>query len=282
MAPVAVLKESGNGKVVLPLQTAKLDRLLETGYTLPEVFVAKGRDGKTDIWGTIHRPSNFDPTKKYPVIEYIYAGPHDSFVDKNFVIRNRFDRLKEMGFIVVYIDGMGTDNRSKEFQDVCWRNLKDAGFPDRILWMKAAASVYPEMDIDKVGIYGYSAGGQSAMGALLFYPEFYKVAVALCGCHDNRMDKIWWNEQWMGYPIGPWYGESSNVDNAHKLQGDLLLINGELDDNVDPASTLQVVSELVKHNKQFEQLYLPGHNHNLGSEYITRRIYEFFYRKCRN
>lgn len=282
MAPVAVLKESGSGKVVLPLQTAKLDRLLETGYTLPEVFVAKGRDGKTDIWGTIHRPSNFDPTKKYPVIEYIYAGPHDSFVDKNFVIRNRFDRLKEMGFIVVYIDGMGTDNRSKEFQDVCWRNLKDAGFPDRILWMKAAASVYPEMDIDKVGIYGYSAGGQSAMGALLFYPEFYKVAVALCGCHDNRMDKIWWNEQWMGYPIGPWYGESSNVDNAHKLQGDLLLINGELDDNVDPASTLQVVSELVKHNKQFEQLYLPGHNHNLGSEYITRRIYEFFYRKCRN
>ena len=282
MAPVAVLKESGSGKVVLPLQTAKLDRLLETGYTLPEVFVAKGRDGKTDIWGTIHRPSNFDPAKKYPVIEYIYAGPHDSFVDKNFVIRNRFDRLKEMGFIVVYIDGMGTDNRSKEFQDVCWRNLKDAGFPDRILWMKAAASVYPEMDIDKVGIYGYSAGGQSAMGALLFYPEFYKVAVALCGCHDNRMDKIWWNEQWMGYPIGPWYGESSNVDNAHKLQGDLLLINGELDDNVDPASTLQVVSELVKHNKQFEQLYLPGHNHNLGSEYITRRIYEFFYRKCRN
>ena len=282
MAPVAVLKESGSGKVVLPLQTAKLDRLLETGYTLPEVFVAKGRDGKTDIWGTIYRPSNFDPTKKYPVIEYIYAGPHDSFVDKNFVIRNRFDRLKEMGFIVVYIDGMGTDNRSKEFQDVCWRNLKDAGFPDRILWMKAAASVYPEMDIDKVGVYGYSAGGQSAMGALLFYPEFYKVAVALCGCHDNRMDKIWWNEQWMGYPIGPWYGESSNVDNAHKLQGDLLLINGELDDNVDPASTLQVVSELVKHNKQFEQLYLPGHNHNLGSEYITRRIYEFFYRKCRN
>ena len=282
MAPVAVLKESGSGKVVLPLQTAKLDRLLETGYTLPEVFVAKGRDGKTDIWGTIYRPSNYDPSKKYPVIEYIYAGPHDSFVDKNFVIRNRFDRLKEMGFIVVYIDGMGTDNRSKEFQDVCWRNLKDAGFPDRILWMKAAASVYPEMDIDKVGIYGYSAGGQSAMGALLFYPEFYKVAVALCGCHDNRMDKIWWNEQWMGYPIGPWYGESSNVDNAHKLQGDLLLINGELDDNVDPASTLQVVSELVKHNKQFEQLYLPGHNHNLGSEYITRRIYEFFYRKCRN
>ena len=282
MAPVAVLKESGSGKVVLPLQTAKLDRLLETGYTLPEVFVAKGRDGKTDIWGTIHRPSNYDPSKKYPVIEYIYAGPHDSFVDKNYVIRNRFDRLKEMGFIVVYIDGMGTDNRSKEFQDVCWRNLKDAGFPDRILWMKAAASVYPEMDIDKVGIYGYSAGGQSAMGALLFYPEFYKVAVALCGCHDNRMDKIWWNEQWMGYPIGPWYGESSNVDNAHKLQGDLLLINGELDDNVDPASTLQVVSELVKHNKQFEQLYLPGHNHNLGSEYITRRIYEFFYRKCRN
>lgn len=282
MPQISLLKSVDSANEIMVLQECSIERLLETGYTLPEVFVAKARDGKTDIWGTIYRPSNFNPDNKYPVIEYIYAGPHDSFVDKSFIVRNRFDRLKEMGYIIVCIDGMGTDNRSKEFQDVCWRNLKDAGFPDRILWMKAAAEVYPEMDIDKVGIYGYSAGGQSAMGALLFYPEFYKVAVSLCGCHDNRMDKIWWNEQWMGYPVGPWYGESSNVDNASKLQGDLLLINGEMDDNVDPASTLQVVAELVRHNKQFEQLYLPGHNHNLGSEYITRRIYEFFYRKCRD
>lgn len=279
--PVTLLRRASDGKVLMTLASADISALLGRGYTPPQVFVAKGRDGKTDIWGTIHRPSNFNPERRYPVVEYIYAGPHDSFVDKSFVERNRFDRLKEMGFIVVCIDGMGTDNRSKDFQDVCWRNLKDAGFDDRILWMKAAATIYPEMDITNVGIYGYSAGGQSAMGALLFHPEFYKVAVSLCGCHDNRMDKIWWNEQWMGYPVGPWYSESSNVDNAYRLQGSLLLINGEMDDNVDPASTLQVVAELVKHEKEFEQLYLPGHNHNLGSEYITKRIYEFFYRKLR-
>ena len=133
------------------------------------------------------------------------------------------------------------------------------------------------MDISNVGVYGYSAGGQSTLAALLFYPEFYKVGVALCGCHDNRMDKIWWNEQWMGYPIGPWYSENSNVDNAWRLQGDLLLINGELDDNVDPASTLQVVKALIKADKDFEQLYLPGYTHNLGDDYVTRKVFEFFY-----
>ena len=176
---------------------------------------------------------------------------------------------------------MGTDNRSKSFQDVCYRNLKDAGFPDRILWMQAAAKKYKSLDLSNVGIYGYSAGGQNTLAALLFHPEFYKVGVALCGCHDNRMDKIWWNEQWMGYPIGPWYGENSNVDNAWRLEGKLFIINGEIDDNVDPASSLQVASELIKHNKHFEQLYLPGFTHNLGSEYITKTMFEFFYRNIK-
>lgn len=143
--------------------------------------------------------------------------------------------------------------------------------------MQAAAKKYRHMDISNVGVYGYSAGGQSTLAALLFYPEFYKVGVALCGCHDNRMDKIWWNEQWMGYPIGPWYSENSNVDNAWRLQGDLLLINGEIDDNVDPASTLQVVKALIKADKDFEQLYLPGYTHNLGDDYVTRKVFEFFY-----
>ena len=248
---------------------------------MPEVFCAKGRDGVTDIWGTIYRPFKFNPKKKYPVVEYIYAGPHDSHVTKDFYGPMRFSRLLELGFIVVTIDGMGTDNRSKSFQDVAWRNLKDAGFPDRILWMQAAAEKYKYMDLSKVGIYGYSAGGQNAMAALLFHPEFYKVGVALCGCHDNRMDKIWWNEQWMGYPVGPWYGESSNVDNAWRLEGKLFLVNGEVDDNVDPASTLQVVSELIKHEKDFEQLYVPGYSHNLGADWITRRVFEFFWKNCR-
>ena len=277
-----VLRDAKDGKVLTVIQKQDISEVLGEGFTMPEVFTAKGRDGVTDIWGTIYRPFKFNPEKEYPVVEYIYAGPHDSHVDKNFMAYPpRFYRLLELGFIVVTIDGMGTDNRSKSFQDVAWHNLKDAGFPDRILWMQAAAKRYKYMNLDKVGIYGYSAGGQNAMAALLFHPEFYKVAVALCGCHDNRMDKIWWNEQWMGYPIGPWYGESSNVDNAWRLEGKLLLINGEMDDNVDPASTLQVVSELIKHNKDFEQLYIPGYSHNLGADWITRRIYEFLYRNCR-
>ena len=279
---VSVLRSAADGRPLLKLQEMDIAELLKDGFTMPEVFCAKGRDGETDIWGTIWRPFNFNPRKKYPVVEYIYSGPHDSHVDKNFPSAPpRFSRLLELGFIVVCIDGMGTDNRSKSFQDVAWRNLKDAGFPDRILWIQAAQQKYKYMDTSKMGIYGYSAGGQNAMAALLFHPEFYKVGVALCGCHDNRMDKIWWNEQWMGYPIGPWYGENSNVDNAWRLEGKLFLINGELDDNVDPASTLQVISELIKHEKDFEQLYLPGYSHNLGAAWINRRVFEFFWRHCK-
>ena len=279
MEPVSVLRSAKDGSVLMELGKADISELQKFGWSRPEVFSAKGRDGKTDIWGTIYRPSNYNPKKRYPVVEYIYAGPHDAHVTKDFAAYMRFSKLVEMGFIVVTIDGMGTANRSKAFHDFCWRDLKDGGFPDRILWMKAAGAKYSSMDISRgVGIYGYSAGGQNAMGALLFHGDFYKNAVALCGCHDNRMDKIWWNEQWMGYPVGPWYGESSNVDNAHKLTGNLLLINGELDDNVDPASTLQVVDALVKAGKDFEQLYLPGHGHSLGSDYVTRRVFEFLYR----
>ena len=278
----SVLRSAKDGSVLMEIQKEDISDLLKEGFTMPEVFVAKGRDGVTDIWGTIWRPAHFKPGKKYPVVEYIYAGPHDSHVDKNFMgYPPRFLRLTQLGFIVVCIDGMGTDNRSKSFQDVAWRNLKDAGFPDRILWMKAAAAKYKYMDLSKVGIYGYSAGGQNTLAALLFHPEFYKVGVALCGCHDNRMDKIWWNEQWMGYPVGPWYGENSNVDNAHLLEGKLFIINGEIDDNVDPASSLQVVAELVKHNKDFEQLYVPGYSHTLGADWIPRRVFEFFWRNCR-
>ena len=276
----SVVRSSADGKVLIRLQKQEIDGMLKAGYILPEVFHAKGRDGKTDIWGNIYRPSNLDPGKKYPVVEYIYSGPHDSFVNKDFSTYERFSHLVEMGFIVVTIDGMGTDNRSKSFQDVAYRNLKDAGFPDRILWIKAAQKKYPYMDTTNMGIYGYSAGGQNALSALLFHNDFYKVSVALCGCHDNRMDKIWWNEQWMGWPIGPWYSENSNVDNAWRMEGKLFLINGEMDDNVDPASTLQVVSELVKHGKDFEQLYLPGHTHDLGSEYLKKRTFRFFYRNC--
>ncbi|MEA1887989.1 MAG: DPP IV N-terminal domain-containing protein [Bacteroidota bacterium] len=275
--PVSVLRKTATGAEVMELEEADISALVKEGWRAPEVFVAKGRDGETDIWGIIIRPVDFAPSKKYPVIEYIYAGPHSSFVPKSFrPYLGNMHSLAELGFILVQIDGMGTSNRSKEFHDVCWKNIKDAGFPDRILWMKAAAEKYPEMDISRVGIYGTSAGGQNSTGALLFHPEFYKVGVSSCGCHDNRMDKIWWNEQWMGWPVGPEYAESSNVVNAHRLEGKLLLINGEMDNNVDPASTEQVVDALIKANKDFDYLFVPGMRHSSGGDYGEHKRRDFF------
>lgn len=275
-APETVLRRVSDGSVVMNLEKADISELKETGWKAPEVFMSKGRDDKTDIWGIIVRPSNFNSNNKYPVIEYIYAGPHSSFVPKTFRAYQSMQSLAELGFIVVQCDGMGTSNRSKAFHDVCWQNLGDAGFPDRIKWITAASEKYSNMDISKVGIYGTSAGGQSSAGAVLFHPEFYTVAVSSCGCHDNRMDKIWWNEQWMGYPIGPHYSRSSNVDNAHLLQGKLMLIVGEMDKNVDPASTYQVVDALIKANKDFDLLVVPGMGHSSGGKYGEHKRRDFF------
>lgn len=276
--PITVLRDGLTGKVLLELEKADVSKALAQGWSFPEVFVSKGRDGETDIWGIIKRPRDFDPNKKYPVIEYIYAGPHGSFVPKSFSIGQgmRPSALTELGFIVVQIDGMGTFNRSKKFHDVSWKNLKDAGFPDRILWMEAVNKKYPSIDITRVGIYGNSAGGQNTLGGLLFHPEFYKVGVSSCGCHDNRMDKIWWNEQWMGYPIGKEYAESSNVDNAYRLRGKLLLIVGELDDNVDPSTTLQVINALKIANKDFDYIMVPGMGHSIGDDWVERKRRDFF------
>jgi dipeptidyl aminopeptidase/acylaminoacyl peptidase len=274
--PVTELRSGADGSLVMAIETADLTELKAAGWKPPEPFVAKGRDGTTDIYGVIYRPTNFDASKKYPVVENIYAGPHSSFVPKSFSAYNQMQALAEVGFIVVQIDGMGTSNRSKAFHDVAWQNLKDAGFPDRILWHKAVAAKYPYYDITRVGIYGTSAGGQNSLGGLLFHPDFYKAAVSSVGCHDNRMDKIWWNEQWMGWPIAQHYAESSNVDNAYRLQGKVLLVVGELDQNVDPSSTMQVVNQLIKHNKEFDLLVIPGAGHGSGGAYGDHKRYDFF------
>ncbi|HTB15245.1 MAG TPA: DPP IV N-terminal domain-containing protein [Bryobacteraceae bacterium] len=273
-APISQLRRTDDQKALGEVERGDLKPLLDAGWKAPEVFSAVGRDGKTEIWGIIQWPANFDASKKYPVIESIYAGPQGSFVPKTFSAL--VQPLNELGFIVVQIDGMGTTNRSKAFHDVAWKNLGDAGFADRILWHKAAAAKYPAYDITRVGIFGTSAGGQNSMGALLFHPEFYKVAVSNSGCHDNRMDKIWWNEQWMGWPLGPHYGESSNVDNAKRLEGKLLLVVGEMDTNVDPASTLQVVNALIKADKKFDLLFVPGGGHGAGGAFGQRLLEDFF------
>lgn len=278
-APVHELRSAETGELIKEIARADASPLIEAGWVAPERFVAKGRDGKTDIYGIIIKPTNFDTEKKYPIIEQIYAGPHGSHVPKRFHGMTRSMQLAELGFIVVRIDGMGTNWRSKAFHDVAWKDLGDAGFPDRIAWMKAAAKTRPWMDLNRVGIYGGSAGGQNAMRAVIDHADFYKAAAADCGCHDNRMDKIWWNEQWMGYPVDESYEKSSNLVDAHKLGGKLLLTVGELDRNVDPASTMQVVDALIKANKDFELMVFTGKGHGAGeSPYGVRLRSDFFVR----
>jgi len=276
LAPVHELGRASDGGLVCTLEKANIDRLLAKKVRLPERFVAKGRDGKTDIWGVVIRPTNFDSHKKYPVVENIYAGPQDSFVPKAFRPFVNMNRLAELGFIVVQIDGMGTDNRGKAFHDVCWKNLEDAGFPDRILWMQALARKVPQADISRVGIYGTSAGGQNSTGALLFHPEFYKVAVSSCGCHDNRIDKQWWNEQWMGLPVGKEYDDASNITNAGKLKGHLMLFVGEQDRNVPPESTFRLCDALIKAGKNFDMLVIPGADHTDGGPYGEHKRRDYF------
>lgn len=276
-APVATLRSGVDGREIMNVEKADISKLLANGWRAPEVFTAPGRDGKTPIWGLIQRPSNFDPSKKYPVIEYIYQGPGDQYVPKAFTPSNYWMvPMSELGFIVVMCDGMSTSFRSRDFENVCYKNLKDAGLPDHMAWLKAAAEKYPEIDIDNVGIYGCSAGGQESTNAVLLHPEFYKAAYSACGCHDNRMDKIWWNELWMGYPVDKSYEECSNVANAHLLQRPLMLVVGEIDDNVDPASTMQVANALIKANRPFELVVIPGAHHTMGEAYGDHKRYDFF------
>ncbi len=276
MPAVTELHRTSDGKLISVLENADINRYTELGLKMPEVFVAKGRDGLTDIWGVICRPSHFESTQKYPVIENIYAGPQDAYTPKRFMNYSEMQSMAELGFIVVQCDGMGTANRSKAFHDVCWKNLADAGFADRILWIKALAAKYAYVDAERVGLYGTSAGGQNAAGAVLFHPEFYKAAVSAAGCHDNRVDKQWWNEQWMGYPVGSHYAVQSNVTNANKLKGALLLIVGEADTNVPPESTYRMADALIKAGKNFDLLLVPGMGHSDGGPYGRKKKRDFF------
>jgi len=278
-APITVLRDAHDGTLLDTIEVADISRLISNGWKAPEVFVAKGRDGKTDMWGIIQRPTNFDPSRRYPVIEYIYSGPGSAYTPKSFTSFNwNMTSLAELGFIVVQLDAMGTSWRGKKFEEVCYKNLKDAGLPDRKLWIQAAAKRYPYMDADNVGIFGASAGGQESTTAVLLHGDFYKAAYSSCGCHDNRMDKIWWNEQWMGYPVDSSYVESSNVYHADKLKRPLMLVVGEMDDNVDPASTYQLVNALVKAGKDFELVVLPGTSHTMGERYGEHKRFDFFVR----
>lgn len=282
LAPVTVLR-TRDGDPVRELERADLDLLFAAGWKFPERFRAKARDGVTDIYGMIIRPSNFDPSRKYPVIEANYSGPHTIRTPKAFAgseASRQFwhdQAIAELGFIVVTVDGLGMAHRSKAFQDFSYRNLADGGFKDHICAFRQLADRYPEMDLSRVGIYGGSAGGYAACQAILAFPDFFKVAVAWAGNHDHRTDKATWVERYMGLPVGPHYEEQANPMLAANLKGHLLLMHGEMDENVPPAATLQLADALIKANKDFDLLILPNGVHGSGYHpYVTRKRWDYF------
>jgi len=277
MAPVTVLRDSHDGSVVMELETADITALLATGWSFPEAFQGKGRDGQTDIYGLIWRPTNFDASRTYPVVEQIYTGPHSAFVPKSFrAYRSMSQAIAELGFITVMIDGMGTNHRGKAFSDFSYDNLGDGGIDDHIALLRQIAVRYPYIDLDRVGIWGGSAGGYDSTHAMLTHPDFYDVGVSTSGNHDHRMDKASWNEMWMGFPVGEHYVAQSNYTLAANLQGKLLLAHGELDQNVPITATLKLVDALIKANKDFDFLIMPGRFHGLGGPYFNRKRWDYF------
>ncbi len=281
--PQVVLRDAESGKQIVELESSQLGMLRTAGWSAPERFDAPGRDGATSIYGLIWRPEPFDPSKKYPVLEFIYAGPQAFYTPKNFQPLPKLRKRVDQGYVIVMLDGMGTNWRSKAFHDVCYKNLKDAGFPDRMAWMRSAAATRPWMDLDRVGCFGSSAGGQNAAAAVIHHGDFYKAACAAAGCHDNRVDKQWWNEAWMGYPVDESYEASSNAAHAAKLTGKLQLSVGLLDTNVDPCCTLQLADALIKEDKDFDLVVIPSGDHHVAKlDWVVKKQDAFFARHLRD
>lgn len=280
LKPKTVLRKTSDESIVMELEQADIKDLLATGWQYPEPFNVKARDGKTDIYGVIFRPSNFDPDKKYPIIDGTYSGPQAVRTPKSFGggYRNSDQPLAELGFIVVTVDGLGTAGRSKAFQDYSWKNLGDTGSEDHIKAIRELAQKYPYMDTSRVGIYGHSAGGYDAARAILKHPGFYKVAVSSSGNHDLRVSKAWWPELYMDYPAGPVYEKQSNINLAENLEGNLLLVHGDMDDNVHPSATLRMADALIKAGKSFDMLIMPNKSHGLGGSdnYFEIKRWNYF------
>jgi dipeptidyl aminopeptidase/acylaminoacyl peptidase len=274
----SVLRRAKDGSEVRVIEKTDVDELLKTGWKFPEPFQGKAADGVTDLYGLIWRPSNFDATKKYPIVEFVYTGPQDFFVPKMLGHALWLQPMAELGFIVVMVDGRGTTGRSRAFHEFSYHNLGGA-FEDHVAMIKQMAARYPYMDITRVGIYGTSAGGYGAAHAMLAFPEFYKVGVSTSGDHDARLDKAWWNELYQGYPLEDDYVAQSNVTMAGRLAGHLLIEHGDIDDNVHPVETMRFVDALMKENKSFDMLFVPNMSHGESGEhalYMVRRRWDYF------
>lgn len=293
LPPTTVLRDEF-GADIGKLAAADIEPLLATGWTFPERFVAKARDGVTDIYGVLFRPSNFDPSVSYPVIDNIYAGPQVNQASTSFTDSKRVggsfragrgknfwqaQAIAELGFIVVLVDGLGMPARSRKYHDVTYRDLGDGGIEDHIVALRQLKDRYPYLDLDRVGIYGHSAGGYASAHAILSFPDFYKVCVSSAGNHDHRLDKASWVERYMGLPVEDHYRQQANQTLAANLKGKLLLIHGEMDENVHPSSTLVVVDQLIKHNKDFDLLIIPNLPHASDTNpYFVRRRWDYFVR----
>jgi dipeptidyl aminopeptidase/acylaminoacyl peptidase len=274
----SVLRRAKDGSKVRDLEQADVSRLVSTGWKFPEPFRGKAGDGTTDLYGLIWKPSKFDASKRYPIIEQVYTGPQGFFVPKTLASAMRLQSMAELGFVVVMVDGRGTTGRSRAFHEFSYHNLGGA-FADHVDMIKQMAANNSYMDIDRVGIYGTSAGGYGAAHAFLLFPDFYKVCEAISGDHDARLDKAWWNELYQGYPVGGDYADQSNAALASHMKGHLLLVHGDIDDNVHPVETMRLVDALMSANKSFDMLLVPNMFHGesgVHAHYLTRRRWDFF------
>ncbi|HVD91924.1 MAG TPA: DPP IV N-terminal domain-containing protein, partial [Vicinamibacterales bacterium] len=277
MAPVALLRDATSGATILELEKADISKLAATGWKPPTPIIVKARDGKTDLYGLMFKPTTFDPSKKYPIINHIYPGPQTGSVGGRTFNPARGDSqaLAELGFVVVEIDGMGTPWRSKKFHEAYYGNMGDNTLPDQVAGMKELAQKNAWIDLDRAGIWGHSGGGYATADAMFRYPDFFKVGISESGNHDNRVYEDDWAEKWMPLltkDTTAAYDDQANQTHAKDLKGHLLLAHGTLDNNVPPENTLLVVEALIKANKDFDLLMLPNQRHGYGdaANYMTR------------
>ena len=285
--PVTVIRDK-SGKVIMPLEEMDITDLKSSGWVAPESFSVKARDKITDLYGLLYKPTNLDPSRSYPILNYIYPGPQTGSVGSRSFRTARRDKqaIAELGFIVVEVDAMGTPGRSKSFHDIFYGDMGDNGLIDQITTIRQLAEDRPWMDLDRVGVWGHSGGGFASTGAILRYPDFYKVAVSSAGNHDNRNYEDAWGEKWQGllevYPENnnkyqTNYDSQANQLLAKNLKGKLLLAHGLLDDNVPPSNTLLVVQALIEAEKDFDLILFPEERHGFGNKrYFMKKRWDYF------
>ncbi|WP_459212841.1 S9 family peptidase [Aquimarina rhabdastrellae] len=277
---VTVLREAKTGKIITTMSKADIEKIKATGWQSAQTFTALARDNKTTIYGAYWVPSNFDPNKKYPVIDHTYTGPHTQMFPRSFgrAISLENQAIAELGFIVVMIDGLGSSSRSKAFHNYSYKNL-GGNLEDHKRAIEQLAKKHSFIDQERIGIFGHSAGGYDAAHALLQFPEFYKVAVSSSADHDHRMEKAWWPEMYMGWPVDSVYHNQSNVTMAKNLKGKLLLVHGGIDENVNPSATFKLAEALIKANKDFDLLIMPSQHHGYRGKhraYFRKKRWNYF------